>query len=296
MPVIENARGLMLDRLVLATDFKPESEAATEYARALAERFCSKVTVAHVIDLSVATRSEAAMAGWPLEQMRHDGVENLERTLSNLTSLGLDARGRELEAYRPAAALVGLAEELEADLIIMGTHARRGLGRLILGSCNESVIHDAKCPVVTLGPNVKLPANREIQLESIVFATDLHHDAAHKASVALALAEKSDARVYICHVVERPFATIPFALEVPPETESSLRDLLPESACQCNPECIVEFGNVAERILGLAKRTNADLIVLGARHGGSYFAHLTQGVVGQVLAGADCPVMTICTD
>jgi nucleotide-binding universal stress UspA family protein len=296
MPVIESATGLTLDRIILATDFKPDSDAATEYARTVAKRFSSHLTVAHIIDLSVATRSEASMAGWPIEEMRHDSAENMERTVNKLTSLGLPVRGRKLEAHCPAAALVSLSEELEAGLIIMGTNSRRGLSKLIMGSCAEGVIHHAKCPVVTIGPNAKISPDQEFQLKSIVFATELNHDAALKADVAFALAKESDAKVYICHVVEQPFTATPFTVEVPLETESALRDLLPDSACRHCPECIVEFGGVPERILRLAKRTKADLIVLGTRRGGSYFAHLMQGVVGRVLAEANCPVMTICTD
>ena len=140
------------------------------------------------------------MAGWPLEQMRHDSVENMGRTLSQLQSQGLDVRGRQIEAHNPAAAIVGLSEEIDADLVVMGSSARHGLNKLIVGSCAEGVIRHAKCPVVTLGPRVKAPI--EEGLKTVVYATDLHHNALGKAATALAFAKDSLAKVYMCHIID----------------------------------------------------------------------------------------------
>ena len=83
--------------------------------------------------------------------MRQDGADNIERTLTPFISMGLNVRGQQLESYKPAAAIVGLAEKVDADLLVMGTNARHGLSKWILGSCAEGLIHHAKCPVLTLG-------------------------------------------------------------------------------------------------------------------------------------------------
>ena len=61
MPVIGDEVGLTLDQIVVATDFTPVSEMAVAYAAALAKRFASKLTVASVVDLSIASRSEAVV-------------------------------------------------------------------------------------------------------------------------------------------------------------------------------------------------------------------------------------------
>jgi nucleotide-binding universal stress UspA family protein len=79
MAVIGNQVGLTVDRIVLATDFSPASESATQYARVLAKRFSSNLTLVHVVDLSAATRSEQAVAGYPIDDMRRSCSENLER-------------------------------------------------------------------------------------------------------------------------------------------------------------------------------------------------------------------------
>ena len=109
MPVIQNVVGLTLDRIVVATDFTPASQVATEHARVLAKHFASSVTVVHVIDLSLAARAEAAVVGFALERSRQNSAENMERVLSDLVSSGIRVEGKTLEAYNPAAALASLA-------------------------------------------------------------------------------------------------------------------------------------------------------------------------------------------
>ena len=59
------------------------------------------------------------------------------------------------------------------DLIVVGTHGRRGVQRLLLGSTSEMVLHNATCPVLTIGPYVEAPRIFSLKLENILFATDL---------------------------------------------------------------------------------------------------------------------------
>lgn len=297
MSTAEKAVGLTLDNIVVATDFGQAAEAATEYASTLAKHFSSKLTLVNVLDLSVATRSEAAMTGWPVEQMREDAAVNMERTLKQLESERINARGKKLESHTPAAAIVSASERIDADLLVVGTSSRHGLRKLMIGSCAEGVIHHAKCPVLTLGPKVETQAKASFRLRKVVFATDLNHHAVEKAGLALAFARESLAKVCMCHVLEAAGTDLSDLIYRQMDSEEALRKLVPGPTYEwCSPEFIVEFGNVAERIVALAKRTDADLIVLGARQSASYFTRLAKGVVEHVLAEASCPVMTICAD
>jgi nucleotide-binding universal stress UspA family protein len=289
--------GLRLENIVLATDFGPAAEAATEYASSLAKHFSSKLTLVNVLDLSVATRSEAAMVGWPLEQMREENAENMTRALNELVRESINVRAKRLESHSPATAIVSFTEKADADLLVMGTTSRHGLNKFIVGSCAEGVIHHAKCPVITLGPRVKKQARAEFKLRKVVFATDLNHQAVEKAGLALALAREGLAKVYLCNILDSRGTDISNSIYRQLDAEAELRKLVPGPAYEwCTPEFIVEFGDVAERIVALTKRTEADLIVLGARENASYFTRLAKGAVEHVLAEATCPVMTICAD
>lgn len=296
MAVIGNQVGLTVDRIILATDFSPASESATRYAKKLAKRFSSSLTLAHVVDLSMAIRSAQVAAGLPIDDMRRSSSENLERLLRDLTLEGIQATAQTLESQNPAAAIVGLSEQLKADLIVAGTHSRHGLKKAVLGSCAEGIFRHASCPVVTVGPNADVPPDGDIVFNTIVFATDFNTSAAEKAAVALAFAQDSMAKIYLCHVLKRAGDDVSETLRLQIKFESVLQKLIPQSAFDwCSPECVVEIGESAPHILALARRVRADLIILGASRSSTWFAHLADGVVGQVLANAECPVMTICS-
>ncbi len=297
MSVAEKVTALTLDRILVASDFKPAAVAATEYASVWAKHFSSTLTVAHVVDLSIATRSEAAMVGWPLDQMRQESADNMRRALTPLISMGLNVRGQKLEAYNPGAGIVELAEKIDADLLVIGAHARHSLNKLIMGSCAKGVIHHATCPVLTLGPKSKYRVTEGFNLKTVIFATDLRHNAAEKAATALAFAKESLAKVYMCHILNDTEADRLETADLQSESEVALLRLVPASTYEwCNLEYVVDSGDVGKQVVALAKRTEADLIVLGARRNISYATKVTKGVVESVLAEAECPVMTICTD
>jgi nucleotide-binding universal stress UspA family protein len=297
MPIAENISELKLNRIVVATDFKSEAETATEFAGLLAKHFSSDLTIAHVLDLSLATRSESAVPGWPLDKMRHDSVENMEHTLSQLTGQGFQVHSRQIESHNPAASIVSLAETSDADLLVIGTSSRHGLNKLIVGSCAEGVIHHAKCPVVTLGPKAKRSFENGLNLKTVIFATDLHHEAKEKAAMALAFAKESLAKVYMCHILETLPADRFDVADLRCDSELALLRLVPTSTYDwCTMEYVIVSGDAGQRIVELAKQTGADLIVLGARRTTSYLTRMAKSVVEHVLANSECPVMTICTD
>jgi len=296
MPVLEHDVALKLDRILLATNFKPESAAAEAFAQGLAAYCLAKVTVAYAVELSVVTRSEAAVAGLPIKEARHNSAVDMESLLERFQQAGITAHGQVLESHAPGAAIVGLANQLHADAIVIGTEARRGLRKVFAGSCAEDVIRHAMCPVFTLGPKASKVTIGPSGVKNVIFATDLRHDVIEKAHIALNFAKRNAAKIYLFHVTNET-KTFEALAELQLSAEAKLRKLIPEPAFEWGcPRVDVAFGEAASRILDLGKRVDADLIVLGAQRSVTWFPHLTRGVVDQVLAEAECPVMTICTD
>ncbi len=294
MPVIQNETALTLDNIVVATDFSPESEKALAYARALARQFASRITLANVVDLSAVPFPDTVV-GLPLDELRRNSAENLERILYNLGIEGISAQSKSIESNSPAHAVVDLAQEVDADLIIVGTHSRHGLSKLMLGSCSEGIIRSATCPVLTIGPNAD-PDPVDVNLHSILFATDLRHDAVEKAAVALAFAKEHIADVHICHIIEDKQESFADAFREQTSAESALARLIPDASYDwCNPKPSVHFGNVDQEILKLAKDKHADLIVLGAHRSLKWLNRFWDGVAEEVIRHAECPVLTICT-
>lgn len=293
MPATQNIAEVTLDRVIVATDFTPESDKAVAYGRAFAHECGSRLTLAHVVDLSVTSAHPEAVVGFDLNQMRNDSSENLNRIVRDLKDDGITAQGSITEAPNPADAIIQLSGQMNADLVIVGTHSRQGLSKLILGSCSEEVIHGARCPVLTIGPMANSdPTN--IRFQSIVFATDLKNESIVEAADALTFAKSSIADFHICRVMEsRHGENVINACHGRAGLESVFSALSPKATFSWyNLGRTFLSEGVDQEVLRVADEADADLIVVGVRPG---LHNWWVGVVDKIIRAARCPVLTVCT-
>jgi nucleotide-binding universal stress UspA family protein len=135
------------------TDFSDSSDYAFRLACALARDYDARLVVVHVGRKPVLNPVEGLVPPEPeryraklTEQLRQRRAEGLKvRTAHQLVFGG-----------NPAAEIVQQARQTKSDLIVMGTHGRTGLGRLLMGSVAEQVVRKAPCPVLT----VKIPQRK----------------------------------------------------------------------------------------------------------------------------------------
>lgn len=294
MALMEDRISVSLDRLLVATDFSPASEKAAAYAKALAQRFGSIVEVAHIFDPSVVSSYEEAIIGLPLRNRRDTMQGALESVKNDFETSGVRVETALAEGHRPFAFLLKLARERNVDLIVAGTESKSGVARLVLGSTAEELIRNAEIPVLTIGPKVQLPEAGPLVFKKIIYATDFSEESVRAAAYALSFAQDSGARLYFCYVLgvgvdssaKKDFLDYAF--------KSALKRMIPLSSYDwCSPECVVEHGEAADAILGLATKVQADLIVLGARKASFWLTHIVHGLTPDLLAQATCPVMTV---
>jgi nucleotide-binding universal stress UspA family protein len=127
------------------TDFSDRSEFAFRLACALARDYGARLIVLHVAVPPVVVYGEGMIAPLPeghQEQLQHQ----LEQLRPRDPRISVEYRLAEGDA---AAEILRMAEETKADVIVMGTHGRTGVGRLLMGSVAEQVVRRAACPVVT---------------------------------------------------------------------------------------------------------------------------------------------------
>jgi nucleotide-binding universal stress UspA family protein len=292
MPVIGQPIALTVEKILFATDFSESSEKAFAYMKKLAHHFGSAVTAAHVIDLTIATRSPEAMVGFSMPELREIGEDGIRKVRGELRRDHVIENGIVLTAGNPAAAVVNFAREFKPDLIVMGTRGKGDLERFILGSTAEGVLRHASCPVLTVGPQCMIPEGSDISWSHILYATDFTPDTAHAALFALSLAQENNARVTLCHIIPERIGNCADSLRNAFLDE--LNCMIPEEVRDwCSPQCVVEQGEAACTILKLANDGKADLIVLGVRPALHLRTHAPAGVTYKVLAEARCPVLTI---
>jgi len=139
------------------TDFSPRSDVAFQLACVLARDAGARLIVLHVLERPLIVYSGVALAPPappPSEEERRQRREQLQGVRPADPAVAVEHR---LEEGDPATAIVQVAQETGCNLIVMGTHGRTGLGRLLMGSVAEKVVREAPCLVLTV--KAPLPAS-----------------------------------------------------------------------------------------------------------------------------------------
>lgn len=134
--------------IMVPTDFSYASDAALGYARMLAVRFGASLHLLHVVDEPGSWSEVYAAIPDIRDRLRADAGRRLEAMAACLPP-PLQATSA-VACGSPVPTIVKVAEAKGADLIVMGTHGRRGVGHLLLGSVAERVVRLAPCPVLTV--------------------------------------------------------------------------------------------------------------------------------------------------
>jgi nucleotide-binding universal stress UspA family protein len=142
----------MFQRILVATDFSPASTPALEESVKMAKREGARLLIAHAYqEPSLVELSHApARVYEQWDQALREGVERKLRPLVEYARKeGVEAQALLLTGFADEA-IIEAAKQQGADLIVMGTHGRRGAARLFLGSVASRVISTAPCPVMTV--------------------------------------------------------------------------------------------------------------------------------------------------
>ena len=291
-----------INRILCPIDFSEYSDHALRYAMKLASWYRARLHVLHVMPpMPPSSTSELAAAG------RRLVGRNLESALERWRTPDVDVTGELLESADPAARIIERADALDADLIVTGSHGRKGLHRVMLGSVVEPLLHRARRPMLILPAGLDLTRlELPVSFAHIVCAVDFAAASLDALGFALSIAEESDARLTLLNVID-----MPPELKVPQRPDGDLdvdriraeaeadrltllRALIPEHARDyCSVETAVVEGGVSRQLLRTADETHADLIVIGV-HGRNaldvaVFGSNAKGVV----TGAHCPVLVV---
>ena len=294
MPVIEEKAALCVDEILFATDFSASSEVAESYVEALAHRFGSTVNAVHVYD---SWQNESYEGGQlaPLDSqrlvVRHQKLAMLK---SKLSQTGIKAKSLLLNGHPAFEKVLALINGGGSDLVVLGTHSKAGLKRFVLGSTAEEIMRTANRPVLTVGPRVKHATERNPVFRNIVFTPDFSNESVKAAEYTSFLAQENGAHLYFCHVVGQTDQDAQRQEAIDYSFLGRLNSTAMKCSCDwCMKQTLLEHGDAAEGILKLAKKVQADLIVLGPRAHSFMLTHLERGVTLDVLAHAECPVLTV---
>lgn len=229
------------------------------------------------------------------------GRTELQRLAAEVPPSAPAPRTLQRTGYSPAVVILEVAAEIGADLVVLGTHGRRGATRLFLGSVAEEVVRHAACPVLTSREvaEPKRPASPRRVLVPLDFSTPSRR----VLSAAADLGIQWGATLQLLHVLELPPLPAFYRLRPDAPTIERLRQ---EAADEVSAlagttlagsgihwEGAVALGRPAEEIVRFATENGADWIVLPTQGRGGLDRLLLGSTAERVLRMASCPVLTL---
>ena len=207
-------------RILCPIDFSEYSRQAISRAVALAGEYSGTITALHVVTQAVPPRPPDLPVLYPPIVFTPDDLEQFRTHTRQFVEQQNDGAPIDVivAVGNTATEIVRVAEELPADMIVIGTHGRSGFDRLMLGSVTERILRRVRCPVLTVprrhGSDWVYPKRL---FTRILCATDFSASSRKALSFADSIAERANAELTVIHVVELMPTFEPAVIGLPDE-------------------------------------------------------------------------------
>jgi nucleotide-binding universal stress UspA family protein len=284
-------------KILCPVDFFKPSKQAFDYAVKFAANYEAAVHAVHVVAPVIPA---AYGAPFSVQDLTADLEKESKRLLQKLQADAAKSGVRVTTEVRLGDIDIEIRRTLEAqnvDLVVMGTHGRRGFERLVMGSVTERMLRHCPVPLITVGPGRKgtsTPPN----IRRILVTTDFSAGTRDAVAYALSIAQECQAKVTLLHVVHDIAAdiTAKYREQLWRGIETELKKLIPEEALDwCDVETQIESGLPYVFIPQFLKSEKFDLLVMNI-HGKNMLDRALLGSTAErtVRAATEiCPVMLI---
>lgn len=279
----------LVNRILAPTDLSESSLPALRYARLIADRLGAGLTVLYAdpilypVDF-IGSLEPLAVTATP------EHLAALRTEVGRHAASVMAGQPYEIEIAIGGAVpvILSAASDRDVDLIVMGTHLRRGWRRAILGSVSEGVLHGSRCPVLTVAAHDPIGMPTPYAISHILCPVNFTDVSRRSLYVAARFAEVFDARLTVIHVVEAGEVT-----NLAAEEERVRRWIDPGLRETCSVRELVVRGGASERVLDCADDLRADLLVVGAQHKLFRDATVIGTTTERLIRFASCPVLAV---
>ena len=289
MPDLPNYRTILF-----ATDGSEYAALAEDHALALARQAGARIEAVFVVDRRMATQL-VALSSTMLEELKRDGQQALDRLVQRAHEASIDV-GTNLAEGHVGPTILSEAARLGADMIVVGSHGRTALGRMILGSVSQRVINEAHCSVRVARGRIVEPDVPE----RIIVGVDgsAGSEAAVREVSSRNWAPGSEVRIvnsmWTIPPVGDPGMAVELAEWIAMETERAQKavDSAAEKLSSVGLKVLTIMREQEPKLLlcSEAESMRADCIFVGARGTGRHKRFLIGGVSSGVAARAHCSV------
>jgi len=282
---------LIVRDILLATDFSGCSTRALDYAVGIATRYESQLHLFHSIDPRSYMLADRDVV-WKTR-------DDLECELQSLV-LELRRRGRAKDLAINIIVEVGdfsatfrqVVKDLDPSLIVVGTHGRTGWRKMVLGSVAETVIDQAPCPVLSVGPSTRRRRIQESGPEKILLVSEAYARSSLAESYAFSLARKYGSRLTAIDFLENESGRVIAQVSELECRESEFKVAIPDRELVSSSIMPTEIGAQSDLILQTANHSAADLIVVAVPETHRFTDRFLSTESYRVVCGAPCPVLT----
>ncbi len=302
---------MTLENVLIPTDFSACADHALSHAVEVADRFDAQLHILHVVNeldpdwYGITDAQERAVK--LRDQIKSEARERLEdlapgkdlHDLETIISLQL--------SFDVADSINEYVQEREIDLVVMGTHGRQGIDRLMLGNVANKIIRHAPCPVMTIREEVPwTEEEEEVVYNDILAPIDFSDHSREALRVSKSFAHRYEARLHQLFVAEQ--RTVPTfsdtgipgvgVVEMDPEILANAEEGLQKlSENVGGPEVKsayhVREGDVSRDIVDFAETNGVNLIVMATRGLTGVNRFLLGSNTERIIRVAPCPVLTI---
>ena len=301
-----------IETLLVPTDFSEESLKAVAYARALLNYFPGAVHLVYVHDIDFAYAMPALMTSSPListEDVERHYRKDLEKLAKQFELPGSKPE-RHVRTGRAYREICEVASKVDADLIVIATHGRTGLRRLVLGSTAERVVRHAPCPVLVVRETerdfLEAKGKASLKITRILVPIDFSDSSREGLLYAISFARRFGASLILLHAIQvAPFIpaeghAVHERMPAPGVIERAARlrarkFLKKVDFAGVTYQMEIQSGAPAHEICRFAENAAVELIITST-HGQTALAHALIGSVAEhVVRYAHCPVLVVPT-
>lgn len=279
--------------ILVATDLEDDIDYLLPHAVAQARAAGSRLVLATVVPRGEGhTLDTAAMLPEEAAESEQEARRRLRNIAGLMSNMGIPCDVVVRHGF-PAEVIPAVARETGAARIVIGTHGRRSVKKLLLGSVADSILRQVEVPIYTIGPQASYAAPVGAP-RRILHPVSLSEGYEHSARLALEIAQYYQAEIRLLHIMPRNSQKCADAEMLAEWTRSELSRLIPKEAPLWILSSIrVEKGAVVRKILDAANEMNADLIVLGVNSGQPFWSFGEDNTAYDIILQAGCPVLTV---
>ena len=292
-----------LKRVLCPVDFSEFSIRAYRYALSIARQYNAKLSVQHAVEPWRYPSADFSASPELFDQfydtLRDESEERLQQLVKTCSHDGVQTECV-VQVGMASDCILAFARAQETDLIVMGTHGRRGFDRLMLGSVTERVMLKASCPVLTVSDSSHGFISSEkqpgpIHLSRVVFCTDFSENSQRALDHATSLAAEYDAELTLLHVLEDSpdAANIQQAIATATEKLDTLIPPEAHNAGRFKTRTTVRIGKAYQQIIQVALEAQTDLVIMAVRGRGALDLAAFGSTTHRVIQFGPCPVLVV---